>query len=71
MVFLHICHKKSSLSLGEYKKLGARYVDPFKFIKKVNDRAYRLELPPRIKVHSVFRYTVYNMKYDNCFRSYI
>ena len=54
MVFLRICHKKSSLSLGKYKKLNTRYAGPFKIIKKVNDQAYKLELPSHIKVYNVF-----------------
>lgn len=53
-VFLRICHKKSSLSLGKYKKLSARYAGPFLISKKINDQAYQLELPLHIKIHNVF-----------------
>ena len=53
-VFLRVKPKRSSLSLGKYKKLAARYCGPFKIIGKINDQAYKLQLPPEIKVHNVF-----------------
>ena len=53
-VFLRIKPKRSSLSLGKYKKLSPRYCGPFKVIKKINDQAYKLQLPPKLKVHNVF-----------------
>ena len=53
-VFLRIKPKRSSLSLGKYKKLSPRYCGPFKVIKKINDQAYKLQLPLELKVHNVF-----------------
>ena len=54
MVFLRVRNKKSSLSLGKYKKLSARYCGPYRIIKKINDQAYELLIPPHVKVHNVF-----------------
>ena len=54
MVFFRTCHKKSSLLLGKYKKLSARYCGRYPITKKINDQAYELSLPQHIKVHNVF-----------------
>ena len=54
MVFLRIRPKKSSLSLGKFKKLSARYCGPYVILKKINYQAYQLLLPPEVKVHNVF-----------------
>ena len=53
-VFLRVKPKRSSLSLGKYKKLSARYCGPFLITRKINDQAYELQLPFEIKVHIVF-----------------
>ena len=34
--------------------LKHKYAGPYKIIEKINDNAYRLELPPNSKVHNVF-----------------
>ena len=54
MVFIRVRPKRSSLSLGKYKKLSARYCGPYVILKKINDQAYELLLPPHVKVHNVF-----------------
>ena len=54
MVFLRVRPKRSSLSLGKFKKLSARYCGPYVITKKINDQAYELLLPPDVKVHNVF-----------------
>ena len=54
MVFLRVKPKRSSLSLGKYKKLSARYCGPYPIIKRINNQAYELLLPAHIKVHNVF-----------------
>ena len=36
------------------KKLDYKFEGPFKVVKVVNNRSYRLELPPNIKMHNVF-----------------
>ena len=54
MVFLRVKPKRSSLSLGKYKKLSAQYCGPYLITKKLLDQAYELQLPPHIKVYNVF-----------------
>ena len=54
MVFLKIIPKKSSLSLGKFRKLKPRYCGPYTIIDKINDQAYQLLLPEHLKVHNVF-----------------
>ena len=54
MVFLRVKPKRSSLSLGKYKKLSARYCGPYTIIKRINNQAYELLLSAHIKVHNVF-----------------
>ena len=54
MVFLKIIPKKSSLSVGKFRKLKPRYCGPYVITNKINDQAYELLLPPNLKVHNVF-----------------
>ena len=54
MVFLRVKPKHSSLSLGKFKKLSARYCGPYVITKRINEQAYELLLPPHILVHNVF-----------------
>jgi hypothetical protein len=35
-------------------KLDFRYFGPFSVVKQINDVAFRLELPPSLKIHPVF-----------------
>ena len=53
MVFLRVKRKRSSLSLGKYKKLSARYCGPYPITKKINDQAYELLLSEHLKVRNV------------------
>ncbi|MCO5555573.1 hypothetical protein L7F22_009118 [Adiantum nelumboides] len=53
-VFLRIKPKRSNLSLGKFKKLSPRYCGPYEIVKVISDQAYRLRLPPNLKVHDVF-----------------
>ena len=53
-VWLRVRPRKSSLSTGIYKKLCPRYCGPFKIVKRIGDLAYRVDLPPHVKVHNVF-----------------
>ena len=39
---------------GLHKGLVRRYEGPFKVVKRVGKVAYKLELPPKLKVHPVF-----------------
>ena len=43
------------VSAGPYNgKLKARYYGPYRVTAVINDVAYRLELPPRARLHDVF-----------------
>ena len=53
-VFLRVRPKRSTLSLGKYKKLSPRYCGPYEIQKCVGTQAYRLDLPTHLKVHNVF-----------------
>ena len=59
MVFLRVKPKCSSISLGKYKKLSARYCGPYLITKKLPKQAYELQLPPHIKVHNVFHVNLF------------
>ena len=49
---------KSTLRLGKYKKLAPKYCGPFEILAKVGPVAYRLALPPNIKVRNVFHVSI-------------
>lgn len=42
------------MDIGKHYKLSSKCCEPYKVIKKINDAAYKLELPERIAVHPVF-----------------
>jgi len=46
--------KKSSLKLGNCKKLAARYYGTFEILNRIRPVAYELALPPNIRAHNVF-----------------
>ena len=52
-VFLRVHPKRSSLSLGKYKKLSPRYCGPYEVTKCIGTQAYKLKLPAHLKVHEV------------------
>eukprot|EP00253_Pinus_taeda_P019712 PITA_19712 len=49
-VYLQIKPKKISLRIGSCAKLEPRYCGPFKIIERIGPVAYRLVLPPTVKV---------------------
>ena len=53
-VFLKVREKKSSLKLGNCKRLAARFCGPFEILNIIGLVAYELALSPDIKVHNVF-----------------
>jgi hypothetical protein len=53
-VFLKVKMKRSSLHLGFFLKLAARYCGPFEILEKIGPIAYMLVFPTYIGVHNVF-----------------
>jgi hypothetical protein len=53
-VFLKVKANKSSLKLGKYSKLEARYCGSFEVLERIHLVAYMLALPSSISIHSVF-----------------
>ena len=47
-------YKKSTLKRSGVDKLKPTFYGPYKFIRKVGEVAYELELPPNRKIHNVF-----------------
>nr|GEX75395.1 putative reverse transcriptase domain-containing protein [Tanacetum cinerariifolium] len=64
MVMLKVSPWKSVVRFGKRGKLNLRYIEPFKVLSKVEDIAYRLELPKQLsRVHNTLH--VLNLK--KCF----
>jgi hypothetical protein len=53
-VFLKLKSNRSSLKLGNYAKLAARFCGPFEILKRIRPVAYMLALPASMTVHNVF-----------------
>ena len=53
-VFIKVRPKKCSLKLGSCAKLVPRYCGPFEILSRMGQVAYKLALPPNLKVHNVF-----------------
>ena len=53
-VYLCIKPKKSTLYAGSSAKLAPRYRFPFEVLERVGPVAYKLALPPHVRVHYVF-----------------
>ena len=54
LVYLRIKPKKSTLYAGSCAKLSPRYCGPFEILERVGPVAYKLALPPHVRVHDVF-----------------
>ena len=46
-------------------KLHPKFIGPFKILKRVGELAYRLELPPTLKIHNVFHVSRLKKFYDD------
>ena len=53
-VFLKVKAKRSSLKLGSFPKLAARYCGPFEVLEKIGPVAYMLALPASMRIHNMF-----------------
>jgi hypothetical protein len=53
-VFLKVKVKRSSLILGSFPKLAARYCGPFEILEKIRLVACTLALSASMRVHNVF-----------------
>ncbi|XP_070660565.1 uncharacterized protein [Malus domestica] len=54
-VFLKLSPWKGVVRFGKKGKLSPRYIGPYMIIERVDEVAYRLELPPKLsKMHDVF-----------------
>jgi hypothetical protein len=55
IVLLKVSPWKGVLRFGKRGKLSPRFIGPFKIIKKVNEQAFQLDLPPELKgIHNTF-----------------
>ncbi|XP_070054925.1 uncharacterized protein [Nicotiana tomentosiformis] len=55
MELLRLLHMKGVMRFGKKKKLSLRYIGPFEILKKIEEVAYGLALPPSLSdVHPVF-----------------
>jgi hypothetical protein len=53
-VFLKVKANRSSLNLGSYAKLTARFCGPFEILERIGPIAYMIGLPAFMFVHNVF-----------------
>jgi hypothetical protein len=53
-VFLKVKANKSSLKLGNYSKLTAKYCGPFEILERIRPVAYMLAFPAYMYIHNVF-----------------
>ena len=53
-VFLKVKANRSSLKLGNYSKLAARYCGPFEILERIGPIAYMISLPASMSIHNVF-----------------
>ena len=57
-VFMKEKTKNISFKLRNCSKLAPSYCRPFKILSRVGPMAYRLALPPNLKIHNVFHISI-------------
>jgi hypothetical protein len=59
-VFLKVKANRSSMKLGNYSKLVARYCEPFEILERIGPMAYMISLPASMSIHNVFHVSFLN-----------
>ena len=60
-VFVKVKPKNISFKLGSYAKLAPKYCGPFEILVRVGPLAYKLALPPHIRIHNFFHISILKM----------
>ena len=47
-------HRQNSATQRIYSKVAARYYGPFQIVSQIGEVAYKLHLPPTMRIHPVF-----------------
>jgi hypothetical protein len=58
-VFLKVKSNRSSLKLGSFSKLAARYCGPFEILERIGLVAYMLSFPSSMTIHNVFHVSLF------------
>jgi hypothetical protein len=59
-VFLKVKSSRSSLKLGSWTKLAARFCGPFEILERIGPVAYMIALPASMSIHNVFHVSLLN-----------
>jgi hypothetical protein len=59
-VFLKVKANRSSLKLGNFSKLAARYCGPFEILERIGQVAYMIAFPSTMSFHNVFHVSLIN-----------